>query len=147
MVLYFSALRMKLLIKSWNHGVSDPLYFSKAGLRVAPVVYSELLLEQCRQAGLVTDEELEKQRFLLPGGKLQPKLHVTLINTKLRRDEERKSADASSSRIPIDATTVMDQLGDKEIASATIDQIHLSKRGPFASNGYYQCELSIPLWQ
>ncbi len=46
-----------------------------------------MLIPELLAAGLVDDDELSRQRMLLPSGVVEPKLHVTLINTKLRRRE------------------------------------------------------------
>jgi hypothetical protein len=58
---------------------------SGAATRAIEAFVVNHLLPALKAVNLIDDDELRKQRMLFPDGSIQPKLHVTLINTKLRR--------------------------------------------------------------
>lgn len=121
-----------------------------------------------RAAGFVDDAELVRQRLLLQDGTLSPKLHVTLLNTKLRRsggpapvvvlakpsrvksaaeaalaegapeEEDSEAGGGYVDRVPLDARPLLARWGEAHIADAPFSQVHLSARGKFAPGGYYR---------
>ena len=84
------------------------------------------------EQGFVDKEELQRQRMRAGDGTLRPKLHATLLNTKLRRPE-------TSQRQPVDARPLLEAFPrSRTIGSAAIRDIRLCIRGPFGADGFYK---------
>ncbi|XP_044751202.1 activating signal cointegrator 1 complex subunit 1-like [Coccinella septempunctata] len=66
------------------------------------------------------------------------KLHVTLMNSLFRRDENK-------SRKTFDASFIIDKYRDYDFGTAVLKSIDLSIRFTTAATGYYNSEISIPL--
>lgn len=67
-------------------------------------------------------------------------LHLTLLNTKLYKNGE--DGDADDSRIikrkPFDATAILQRYKDFHFGTLTVKEIHVSKLGHKAPDGYYE---------
>lgn len=115
-----------------------------------------------QEGGLVEEEEAERQRLRGADGRLSPKLHATVINTRLRRSGRGRGAGKGSgggqsggdsgsmaARLPVDARALLAHYnaeggggGTAPLGGGTcsMEQVCLCRRGPFAPDGFYRTE-------
>eukprot|EP00249_Psilotum_nudum_P020029 c27527_g1_i3 orf=238-1527(+) len=90
----------------------------------------QAIIDEFVAAGLVLDAD-KSQKL---------KLHVTLINTRQRKQKRRKNF---QKRIPFDARQILSQHGSLDFGEHPITEAHLSERFQYGENGYYNCLGSI----
>ncbi|XP_062567420.1 activating signal cointegrator 1 complex subunit 1-like [Saccostrea cucullata] len=80
------------------------------------------------------------------------KLHVTVMNTLMRRDPTSIAGErppegkrGNKERESFDATNVMKKFGHYDFGDCTINSLHLSQRHGLGEDGYYGCAGSISL--
>ncbi|XP_062522116.1 activating signal cointegrator 1 complex subunit 1-like isoform X2 [Corticium candelabrum] len=78
------------------------------------------------------------------------KMHVTLMNTKLRKEQQRLEAESSRThrrkyRESFDAIQIFQEFGQFQFGEAQLKSIHLSERHNTSADGYYatRCQISL----
>ncbi len=84
----------------------------------------EYLLQVFNEAHLTKDNEQQSV-----------KLHVTLMNTKLRMNENEEE---ENERKPFDARELLQKFGDFDFGEVKLESIELSSRGAFNESGYWK---------
>jgi hypothetical protein len=108
--------------------------------------YWRTLIQEYLKKSLTSEEELRRQRMVLPDGSFSPKLHVTLLNTR-RRSEDGEDRQA------FDARPLLQHWGShvdsesylREIWTSKLSTVQLSARGMFDENKYFYSEFTIQL--
>uniref|UniRef100_A0A0G4GB55 K Homology domain-containing protein n=1 Tax=Chromera velia CCMP2878 TaxID=1169474 RepID=A0A0G4GB55_9ALVE len=138
--------------------------------RVAGVIYKEL-----REAGLLSERSLHRQRLLSTQGVAKVKLHATLMNTKYRKaarerggeegkgsggllasvtaeapgaavDSSGRETGGSGGRESIDAQALFRDFGSIDFGIVRVPGVHLSRLDRFnRESGYYADEHSVHL--
>lgn len=78
------------------------------------------------------------ERGLVRGHKENVKLHMTLINTKYRKNLPNLPNKRYPQRQPIDATSLIEKYKDFYFGEALLDEIHLSIMSTVADDGFYK---------
>lgn len=114
-----------------------------AGTRAIEAFVVTQLLPALKAASLIDDDELRKQRMLLTDGSIQPKLHVTLINTKLRKNAptidiklaSQPKSHAEAALAEAMASDILDDEGGKFSKGPRDDRVPVDARPIFAKFG------------
>jgi len=71
------------------------------------------------------------------------KMHVTLVNTRYRR--QRGGGGGAGPRRSVDCRALLQLLGDERLGGARVGALHLSQRGCSGPDGFYKCIHAAPL--
>jgi hypothetical protein len=113
-----------------------------------PATEQVLALASCvvsnmHRAGLLSEVEIERQRLRDALGNLGAKLHLTVANTRYRRETASAS---SSSRASLDATDMVGEGSDWFSAEVALTAVCVSRRGKAdPSTKYYPSEAEVAL--
>jgi len=94
---------------------------------------TKFLVDKFKEQGLVSEEQDRNV-----------KLHVTLFNTRYRKQElegkrEEKKGKERPKRETFNAHGIITKYGNMEFGTSRVAALHLSLRGAYDKNGFYQC--------
>lgn len=76
------------------------------------------------------------------------KLHVTLMNTKFRNEDEYDEDGVRPKRETLDSRPVLEKFENRKFAKVTVNSIHLSQRRAGSRrtmDGYYMCSSKVQI--